>query len=230
MRIEGVSKIRLYAECRCPSTDRSERLPTKWKMDAEVIQACNCAYGCPCNFNGHPTTGNCEAFVGHHIRKGMFGETRLDGVTFAVGYWWPKAIHEGNGIARQYIDPSATLAQVKALEEIGSGEHGGSSAILRKTIATLLPTKRAKIDWKYGEYIAAFKVDGVGEVQSDYVLNPVTGEKFTGEIVLPNGISWKRSVVTRIKKLALHDADLQFDHKDTAGFTTTVKSTEKGPA
>src|SRR2546428_14049060 len=93
-----------------------------------------------------------------------------------------------------------------------------------------LPTKRAKIDWKYGEYIAAFKVEGVGEVQSDYILNPVTGEKFTGEIVLPNGISWKRSAVTRIKKLALHDADLQFDHKDTAGFTTTVKSTEKGHA
>ena len=61
-------------------------------------------------------------------------------------------------------------------------------------------------------------------------MNPVTGEKFVGEIVLPHGISWKRSVVTRIKKLALHDADLQFDHKDTAGFTTTVKSTEKGPA
>jgi len=168
--------------------------------------------------------------VGHHIREGKFGETRLDGVTYAVGYWWPKAIHEGNGIARQYIDPSATPAQVKALEEIGSGEHGGSSAILRKTIATLLPTKRAKIDWKYGEYVASFKVDGVGEVQSDYIVNPVTGEKFMGEIVLPNGISWKRSVVTRIKKLALHDADLQFDHKDTAGFTTTVKSTEKGPA
>ncbi len=174
-------------------------MPTKWSLDAEVIQACNCAYGCPCNFNGYPTTGNCEAFVGHHIREGKFGE-------------------------------SATPAQVKALEEIGSGEHGGSSAILRKTIATLLPTKRAKIDWRYGEYVASFKVEGIGEVQSDYILNPVTGEKFRGEIVLPNGISWKRSVVTRIKKISLHDTHLQFDHKDTAGFTTRVKSTENGPA
>src|SRR5256885_16540793 len=83
-----------------PIGGRGERLPTKWSLDAEVIQACNCAYGCPCNFNGYPTTGNCEAFVGHHIRKGMFGETRLDRVTYAVGYWWPKAIHEGNGIAQ----------------------------------------------------------------------------------------------------------------------------------
>src|SRR2546428_3282084 len=95
MRIEGVSKIRLYAECRCPSRDGSERWPTKWKRDAEVIQACNCAYGCPCNFNGHPPTGNCEAFVGHHIRKGMFGETSLDGVHLPWATGGPKPFMKG---------------------------------------------------------------------------------------------------------------------------------------
>jgi hypothetical protein len=102
--------------------------------------------------------------------------------------------------------------------------------IFPKTFAKALPTKRAKIDWKYGEYVASFKVDGVGEVQSDYIENPVTGEKFVGEVVLPTGINFRRSVVSRIKKLALHDADFQFDHKNTAGFTTVIKFTEKGPA
>jgi hypothetical protein len=60
-------------------------------------------------------------------------------------------------------------------------------------------------------------------------VNPITKEKFLGEVVLPGGIGFKRSVVSRIKKLALHDADFQFDHKDTSGFTTVVKFTEKGP-
>src|SRR4030067_1055394 len=33
----------------------------KWNFEAEFIQSCNCDYGCPCNFNGYPTHGNCHA-------------------------------------------------------------------------------------------------------------------------------------------------------------------------
>jgi len=205
-------------------------LATKWNMETEYIQSCNCDYGCPCNFNGYPDKGNCEAFVGYKIRNGKFGDTKLDGVKFAAAFWWPKAIHEGNGMARIYVDSAATDAQVKAIEGIAGGQNGGGVfEIFARTFSKVLPTKRAKIDWKYGEYVASFKVDGVGEVQSDYIVNPVPGEKFIGEILLPTGFNWRRSVVSRIKKLVLHDADFQMDHKDTAGFTTVIKFTEKGP-
>jgi len=199
-------------------------------METEYIQSCNCDYGCPCNFNGYPDKGNCEAFVGYKIRNGKFGDTKLDGVKFAAAFWWPKAIHEGNGTARIYVDSAATDAQVKAIEGIASGQNGGGVfEIFARTFTKVLPTKRAKIEWKYGEYVASFKVDGVGEVQSDYIVNPVSGEKFIGEILLPTVFNWRRSVVSRIKKLVLHDADFQMDHKDTAGFTTVIKFTEKGP-
>ena len=202
----------------------------QWNMEVEYIQSCNCDYGCACNFNGYPDKGHCEAFNGFRIRKGTFGNVVLDGVTFAMGGWWPKAIHEGNGTGRLYVDSRATGAQTKALEEIFQGKHGGGVwEVFPKTWSKILPTKRAKIDWNYGDYVASFKVEGVGEVQSDYILNPVTGEKFEGEVVLPKGFNWRRALVSRIKKLALHDADFQFDHKDTAGFTTIIKFTEKGP-
>src|SRR2546430_7051794 len=94
-------------------------------METEYIQSCNCDYGCPCNFNGYPDKGNCEAFVGYKIRNGKFGDTKLDGVKFAAAFWWPKAIHEGNGTARIYVDSAATDAQVKAIEGIASGQNGG---------------------------------------------------------------------------------------------------------
>ena len=205
-------------------------MSTKWNFEVEYIQSCNCDYGCPCNFNGRPDKGHCEAFDGYRIRKGKFGNVTLDGVKFALGAWWPKAIHEGNGIGRLYVDTAATAAQTKALEEIVQGRHGGGVwEVFPKTWSKILPTKRAKIDWNYGDYVASFKVDGVGEVQSDYILNPVTGEKFVGEVVLPKGFNWRRALVSRIKKLALHDADFQFDHTNTAGFTTVIKFTEKGP-
>ena len=64
-------------------------MATKWNMETEYIQSCNCDYGCPCNFNGYPDKGNCEAFVGYKIRNGKFGDTKLDGVKFSAAFWWP---------------------------------------------------------------------------------------------------------------------------------------------
>ena len=79
-------------------SDSSLSVKTKWNMEAEYIQSCNCDWGCPCNFDALPTHGSCEALVAYRVKKGKFGETKLDGVVFAEGLWWPKAIHEGNGI------------------------------------------------------------------------------------------------------------------------------------
>jgi len=35
---------------------------TPWEIQADEIVSCNCAYGCPCQFNALPTNDNCEAF------------------------------------------------------------------------------------------------------------------------------------------------------------------------
>src|SRR5262249_2395085 len=51
--------------------------------------------------------------------------TRLDGVVFSRIYWWPRAIHEGNGVRRMIIDEQTAKEQRDALIEIESGQHGG---------------------------------------------------------------------------------------------------------
>lgn len=33
---------------------------TGWNLRGTVLIACNCDYGCPCNFNALPTKGHCE--------------------------------------------------------------------------------------------------------------------------------------------------------------------------
>jgi len=45
-----------------------------WNMKADYVETCNCEYGCPCNFNGFPTYGSCQALVLIHIRSGSYGE------------------------------------------------------------------------------------------------------------------------------------------------------------
>ena len=86
--------------------------------------SCNCNWGCPCQFNALPTTGQCEAFVTCLISDGYFGNTRLDGVVFSRIYWWPGATHEGNGVRRMIIDEQANKEQRDALIAIESGQHG----------------------------------------------------------------------------------------------------------
>jgi hypothetical protein len=202
---------------------------TPWNYEAELIQSCNCAHGCPCNFNALPTYGNCEALVGHRIRKGVFGSTKLDGVTFVMGYWWPKAIHEGNGIQRLYMDPGANPEQVKALEAIVTGQHGGGVwEIFPKTMAKMLPTKRARIEFHFDGADSWFMVEGVGEVHSEPVRNPVTGDAFEGYVDLPKGIHWKRALVTNIKRWWMGDEDLHARHENRSGFVTVLKTSHTG--
>jgi len=171
----------------------------QWQMETEHILSCNCDYGCPCNFNSLPTYGNCEALIAYRIRKGNFGDVKLDGVTFAWGLWWPKAIHMGDGIGKLYVDKKASAEQVKAIEEITSGKYGGGVfTIFPSTFKTTLPTEITNIDFHYDPYDAWFTVEGAGEVRSEHIVNGKTGEPWEGEIFVPGGIGFKRGTVTSV--------------------------------
>ena len=207
-------------------------MPPKWNLTVEYIQGCNCDYGCPCNFNALPSKGNCEALLGFHITKGAIGGTKLDGVTFAQGIYWPKAIHNGNGVGRLYIDPSASAPQKKAVEDLHTGKIGGGVfEIFPKTWSRTLSTKVAKIAWRFNGYDSKFSVDGVGEVASSHIRNPVSGDTMEGQIVLPGGIAWKKADVTSVDWW-LRDSEAAWNmrHEKSSGFVTTIAFTEKGPA
>jgi hypothetical protein len=215
-----------------PDREGTQMVSTKWNFEAEYIQSCNCDYGCPCNFNGYPSKGHCEALVGYRIGNGSVDGTKLDGVKFSLGLWWPKAIHEGNGSARIYIDPSASPAQKKVVEELCSGKHGGGAfEIFPKTFSKVFPTKATKIDWSFKGYDSRFAVDGVGEVVSSHIRNAVTNDPFEGQVMLPGGIQFKKAEVTSVDWwLRDSEATWNMSHRKTNGHVAKVTFTEKGPA
>src|SRR5688572_9405852 len=98
---------------------------TKWHISGEEAGACNCSWGCPCQFNAEPTHGRCEALVAFEIGEGSFGEVRLDGVRFAAIYWWPGPIHNADGTRQLFIDEQTSQEQRDALIAMYSGSHGG---------------------------------------------------------------------------------------------------------
>ena len=200
----------------------------QWRIEAEYLQSCNCDYGCPCNFNALPTFGNCEAFVAYHIRKGTFGDTNLDGVTFAWGLWWPKAIHMGEGIGKLYIDKKASKEQVKAIEEITSGKYGGGEfTIFPSTFKETRPTVITNIEFHYDPYCASFSVEGAGESRSDYIRNARTEKPMEGEILMPGGIGFKRGTVSSVD-WHWKDNDISLKHEKKNGHASVATFTNEG--
>src|SRR5579884_2145771 len=75
-----------------------------WQMRAKYYEACNCAYGCPCNMNGFPTHGYCEGTIAFHVMEGEKDGVDLTGAKVWGSVQWPGAIHEGNGKLVVFVD------------------------------------------------------------------------------------------------------------------------------
>jgi len=138
----------------------------------------------------------------------------------------------GNGMGRVYVDPKAKPAQREAIEKITGGKEGGGVfAIFPSTFTKTFPTKTTKIDFKFKGVNSSFGVDGVGEVHSEPIRNPVTGAPFEGYILLPGGINMKKLTVTNIRRWSLRDdaAGWNMSHENVAGFVTVQRYNEKGP-
>ena len=167
-----------------------------WSIKGPEVATCNCAWGCPCQFNALPTYGRCEALVAVRIREGHYGATRLDGVTFAAAYWWPGAVHEGNGMVQLAIDERATAEQRTALLNITSGKEGCAFfEIFAAVVSTALEPVYVRIELSSdrGKRVAQLKVPGLGEFRVDPIRNPVTGEEHRALITLPNGFEFKEA-------------------------------------
>ncbi len=112
---------------------------TAWRYKADYLEFCNCAYGCPCNFSGFPTHGNCRAVVAYRINEGSCGAVDLAGATFVGAASWPKAIHDGNGTIAVFFDPKNSTEQNEALGAMATNQYGGLPwEIFAATFTTML--------------------------------------------------------------------------------------------
>ena len=167
---------------------------TQWRVSGQEIGSCNCDWGCPCQFNAPPTTGNCEAFIGYEITEGHYGGTALDGARWAAIYHWPGRIDEGNGTRQIIIDERVGADQRAALEELVSGTQGGAYFEIFASVApNQRPTATARIEMQSDRErrVASLTVSGFGESRVEPIKNPATGEEHRVRIDLPNGFEYK---------------------------------------
>src|ERR687891_1401996 len=97
----------------------------KWTIEADYLQACNCDYGCPCEFEAPPTQGYCEGVGAWRINRGNYGNVPLDGLGLAFVLRSKGALHEGDLTLGLLIDEKANEQQRQALLQTASGAEGG---------------------------------------------------------------------------------------------------------
>jgi hypothetical protein len=175
-------------------TATTAELKTEWRIVGEDIGLCNCAWGCPCQFNALPTYGSCEALAMMAIEEGHFGDTPLDGVRYVQVFHWDGPVHEGNGQRRLIVDDRASPAQRAAIEALTSGSAGHAVFEIFSAMApNALETVVARIDLEYDHERrrARVRIPDLAEGTVEPIRNPVTGEESQARIDLPEGFEYR---------------------------------------
>lgn len=199
----------------------------KWTIHAREFVTCNCAYGCPCQFNALPTHGNCQAVAAMQIDKGRHGDTPLDGLKFVGMFRWPGPIHEGKGEAAVIIDERASEAQRGALLRILSGQDTVPGATIFQVFSTTFEKMHEPIfapielDVNVDARKGRLAVKNVVESRGEPIKNPVTGAEFRARIDMMGGFEYSLaemgrgwSAVTRPFQMKYGDTYGQFAHVD----------------
>jgi len=169
---------------------------TPWEIKGRELVNCNCDFGCPCQFGNLPNRGNCEAAIVYQIDSGHYGDVKLDGLRAAALYYWPKAIHEGNGQMQLIVDPAATDAQRAAIESIMNGEDTQEMATMWFVYGAMSPTKHKTlvapitVEMDIDSRVGRASVEGVFDIDLKPVPNIVSGEPHRVLIKLPNGFEF----------------------------------------
>jgi hypothetical protein len=180
------------------------------RVNGEVLIACNCDWGCPCNFNARPSRGFCEGGWIWLIENGQVDDVPLGGLGVAVFAKWPGAIHEGGGRATSYVDAGASAPQRGALSRLLRGELGGPWGLFIKTYELAAPVA-ARFDVHPAAHGSTATIGDVVELRMQTIRNPVTQAEVHPEVVLPEGLVVKRGGLAASTVFRVSDA-LALDH------------------
>jgi hypothetical protein len=165
-------------------------------MTGQILGACNCDWGCPCNFDAPPTYGHCDGVYTLVIEQGRYGETDLGGVTFLFGGHSPQAIHLGGGEDWVIVDERATEAQRTAIVTLWRGDGTGSPF---EEFASVMDVRGepmvGRIEVQLDGIRSTVQVRGGADVDLalERIRNPVTGEEEELYLDKPSGFTSLRS-------------------------------------
>ena len=203
-----------------------------WMMQGVEFANCNCSWGCPCQFNGAPTNGDCRAFCFVQIEKGRFGDTPLDGLRWGILGAWPAAIHLGNGKFQTIIEERANPKQRQAIEAVSHGKETEPGSLIWQvfstTVTEFLSTlyKPIELTIDYTGRTAKMRVPGLIEGSGESIRNPVTGAEHPVRITMPTGFEFRESEVLSGKTKAT--GPIELDHNGSHAHLARIHWSTRG--
>jgi len=204
-----------------------DRKKVKWFIEADYLQACNCDYGCPCEFEAPPTQGFCQGVGAWKIKRGRYGNVKLDGLSLAFAGHTPGPMYKGNGTFVIFIDKKANAEQREALREIGQGSAGGMpfeifAMITSKWIEPQFLTFHFNLNGRK----SSVKAGNALAMSLEPISNPVTGAPEQIRVSHGTGFIFKEAEVVSAKtcKASVSGEQLlNFSWPAKAGFVSRVK-------
>lgn len=136
-----------------------------WELSGHYFESCSCDVVCPCitsQAQAMPSPGYCAFAMGLQIERGQFDVTSLGGLNIAVLFRGEGPMANLNSRGEVFIDNRADASQRGALEQLFSGQAGGSPAALAGFIGTFLGFKSAAITIAQEGNTRRMSIDGVG--------------------------------------------------------------------
>lgn len=203
-----------------------------WYVEGIEFGNCNCAYGCPCQFEALPTNGDCRGFEVLRIDKGHFGDVVLDGLKVAMVYAWPGPIFEGNGELQVIIDERADTRQREALVKILHGEETEEAAthwwVYRAMSNTVHEPLFKPIDYEVDIEARSARVliPDVLESVGSPIKSPAGGQEHRVRIDIPSGIEFELAEIGSATTTST--AAIKLDLKDTYGQFNILRHSGRG--
>jgi len=164
----------------------------QWHIEGKWLEYCSCDFGCPCESMANPTQGYCTGVVAFRIEKGHLDDVSLDGLVVAATFYFPRAIHHGQGQMQPILEPKTTQEQRDAIFYIMSGEDQPAGTMFQ-IFSVIVETIHEpafldlEFDWDMDARQGRLIAPGVVRASTEPIRNPVTDEEHRILTVLPDG-------------------------------------------
>jgi len=206
-----------------------------WYIEGEVYGNCNCAYGCPCQFEADPTDGTCRGFEVLRIDNGHFDGLDLSGLKIAMFYSWPGLISEGKGELQAVIDENASEEQRIALETVLHGKETLEAAthwwVYYAMSDTIHPTifKPIEFEVDMDQVTARVSIPGVVESTGGPIRPSHTEDSVHRvQIVIPGGVEFEVAEMGSASTKTGSDSAVHLDLTHSYGQWNALKHSGTG--
>lgn len=163
-----------------------------WSIEGRWVEYCNCDMGCPCESMANPTQGHCTGVIAFIIDKGHCDGVSLDGMKVAATFYFPRAIHHGDGHMQPILEDTVSEEQKDAIFYILSGEDqpvGTMFQIFSIIVEHHHDPIMAKLDMEIDVKARSARIEVPQSLwaRSESIRNPVTDEEHRILTVLPDG-------------------------------------------